>query len=167
MKPGFPDFSKGTPADIRRLAALRHLSPEAVTLALARGLLWFAALKGCAAWLVTDRARLNAQDRRMDGKLWEYIRAKAYTLPGSWAAWPVGIMEAQPFPAIAFCEGGPDLLAACHFIVCEAREPPGVFGELRSLTGTGRMAALFAGSLLAGTGQDGCRVKRTAGWHCG
>jgi hypothetical protein len=31
-------------------------------------------------------------------------------------------MEAQPFPAIALCEGGPDLLAALHFIACEARE---------------------------------------------
>jgi hypothetical protein len=60
----------------------------------------------------------------MDGQLWKHLegRPKAWTLHGSWAAWPVGIKEAQPFAAIALCEGGPDLLAACHFIACESRE---------------------------------------------
>jgi hypothetical protein len=123
MKPSFPDFSKGTPADVRHLSALRNVSPGALALAQSRGLLWFATLKDCPAWIVTDSARLNAQGRRMDGKLWELREpAKAYTLPGSWAAWPIGINEAELFPSIALCEGGPDLLAACHFITCELRE---------------------------------------------
>ncbi|MGA2556666.1 MAG: CHC2 zinc finger domain-containing protein [Verrucomicrobiota bacterium] len=122
LKPSFPDFGKGSPADVRHLSALRSISADAVKLVQARGLLWFTTLKDCPAWIVTDCARLNAQARRMDGKLWEHIEAKAYTLPGSWAAWPIGIKEAQPFPVIAFCEGGPDLLAAFHFIDCEGRE---------------------------------------------
>lgn len=43
-------------------------------------------------------------------------------LKGSQAAWPVGIGEAAEFPTVALCEGGPDLLAACHFIAIEGRE---------------------------------------------
>ena len=64
-------------------------------------------------------ARVNAQARRMDGQKWEHIDAKAWTLPGAWASWPIGISEAQPFPAIALCEGGPDLLAAHYLALWE------------------------------------------------
>jgi hypothetical protein len=55
----------------------------------------------------------------MDGLPWEHIGAKAWTLPGAWASWPIGIMEAGPFPAITLCEGGPDLLAAHYFALWE------------------------------------------------
>jgi hypothetical protein len=55
----------------------------------------------------------------MDGQPWEHIHAKAWTLPGAWASWPIGIMEARPFPAIALCEGGPDLLAAHYLALWE------------------------------------------------
>ena len=55
----------------------------------------------------------------MDGQTWEHISAKAWTLPGSWAAWPIGIHEAQGFPAIALCEGGPDFLAAHSLAIWE------------------------------------------------
>jgi hypothetical protein len=111
-KPTFPLLRKGAAADFRQLSGLRKISIEGLELAGQRGLLWFATLKGFPAWIVTDTARVNAQARRLDGQLWEHIGAKAWTLPGSWATWPIGIMEARPFPAIAFCEGGPDLLAA-------------------------------------------------------
>ena len=121
-KPVFPDFNAGTPAEIQRLASLRKIGREGIEFASERGLLWFAMLKDLPAWIVTDSARVNAQARRLDGQQWEHIGAKAGTLPGSWASWPVGIVEAQPFPAIAICEGGPDLLAAFHFIMCEGRE---------------------------------------------
>jgi hypothetical protein len=121
-KPNFPDFTKGTAADFKQLASLRQISPESLELASERGLLRFATLKGCPAWVVTDSARVNAQARRMDGQAWEQIGAKAWTLPGAWASWPIGITEAQPLRAIALCEGGPDLLAAFHFIFCEDRE---------------------------------------------
>ena len=40
---------------------------------------------------------------------------KSWTLPGSWAGWPIGIREAASFPPTALCEGGPDLLAG-HYI---------------------------------------------------
>jgi hypothetical protein len=139
IKPTFPDVSKGTPAELLRLSSLRNVSADALALAQVRGLLWFATLKGFPAWIVTDSARLNAQARRLDGKLWEHLdgHPKAWTLFGSWAAWPVGIKEAQPFPAIALVEGTPDLLAACHFILCESREldcaPVAIFGATQRI----------------------------------
>jgi hypothetical protein len=122
LKPAFPDFIKGTVEDLKQLANLRNISLEGMESASERGLLWFARLKDRSAWIVTDSSRVNAQARRMDGQQWEHIGAKAWTLPGAWASWPIGLTESQPFPAIALCEGGPDLLAACHFIACESRQ---------------------------------------------
>ena len=80
-------------------------------------------MKGFPAWIVTDGARVNAQARRLDGRLWPHIGdKKAFTLPGSRAAWPIGTKEAENFPCVVLVEGGPDLLAAHHFIVAEDRE---------------------------------------------
>jgi hypothetical protein len=123
-RPSFPDFERGTAADFRRLARLRNLSFEAIQLASERGLLWFAELRGFDAWIVTDGERVNGQARRLDGGTWTHLPGtpKAWTLPGSWASWPIGAKEAQPFKKVALVEGGPDLLAAFHFAVCEEVE---------------------------------------------
>ena len=107
---------------LNALAKLRHVSPDGVRLMAERGLLWFAAWKEKPAWIVTDSARVNAQARRMDGKKWEGIDAKAQTLPGSRAAWLIGAEEAKPYRYWLLCEGGPDLLAAFHFIHAHGRE---------------------------------------------
>lgn len=88
-KPAFPDFRRGTADEINHLARLRNIGREGLQFAGERGLLWFATLKDCPAWIITDAARVNAQARRMDGQQWEHIGAKAWTLPGSWAAWPL------------------------------------------------------------------------------
>jgi len=112
---------EGTPRDFTALALLRGLSVEAIRLASERGLLRFGAFRGLPAWFVMDISRRVIQARRMDGRKWTE-NAKAWTLPGSQAAWPVGICEARKFPAIAICEGGPDLLAAFHFLLAESRE---------------------------------------------
>jgi len=103
------------------LASLRGISIEGVRLAYERGLLRFGQHQGHAAWFILDASRRVAQARRLDGRLWNG-NVKAWTLRGSQAAWPVGIEEAAPFPALAFCEGSPDLLAAHHFIWTESRE---------------------------------------------
>ena len=66
-RPAFPEFRQGTAADFRQLANLRQIGREGLEWASERGLLWFATLKDCPAWIVTDSARLNAQARRMDG----------------------------------------------------------------------------------------------------
>ncbi len=123
-KPVFPDFTTGTADDFQQLASRRNIGREGLQFAGERGLLRFAVLKNCPAWIVTDSARVNAQARRMDGQQWEHIGAKAWTLPGAWAAWPIGITEAQPFPAIALCEGGPDFLAAHYLALCEQATHP-------------------------------------------
>jgi hypothetical protein len=103
------------------LASLRGLSTEGVRLAHDRGLLRFGQHQKRGAWFILDGSRRVAQARRLDGQPWTED-AKAWTLGGSQATWPVGVEEAALFPFIAFCEGGPDLLAAFHFIWAESRE---------------------------------------------
>jgi hypothetical protein len=110
----------GTEAEQGALAALRGLSVAAVALASARGLLRFGKFRGQQAWFILDRSRRVIQARRLDGQQWT-ANAKAWTLAGSQAAWPVGIGEAENFSAVALCEGSADLLAACHFIAEQGR----------------------------------------------
>ncbi len=114
-------LNPGSRAEIVAVAQRRNLSFEGVSLAVRRGLLFFAASREYYAWIVTDRARVNAQARRIDGAFWEHIEAKAWTLPGSRAAWPVGTQEASELPFVALVEGAPDLLAAHHYIARERR----------------------------------------------
>jgi hypothetical protein len=123
-KPFLPMMTHGTAADFERLARLRNLSFEGIQLASERGLLWFAELRSFDSWIVTDGERVNAQARRLDGGTWDHLpgNPKAWTLRGSWASWPIGAREAQPFEAAALVEGGGDLLAAFHFAFCEGRE---------------------------------------------
>ena len=104
-----------------KLADLRNVSPQAVDICVERGLLRFGEWKGQPAWFVTDKTGRNAQARRLDGKLWSEIAAKAWTLPKSEASWPIGLEESLPYPIILLVEGGPDLLAAAHFAWCEDR----------------------------------------------
>ena len=112
---------EGTEAEKVALASLRGLSATAVEMASARGLLRFGEFSGQRAWFVLDSSRRVIQARRLDGQQWT-ANTKAWTLAGSQAAWPVGIGEAEKFPAVALCEGAPDLLAAFHFMHCEGRE---------------------------------------------
>lgn len=113
----WPALEPCTDEEIATIARLRGLSIEGVTLASERGLLWAATSREGRAWVLTDSRRVNAQARRLDGLPWERIGAKAWTLPGSEAAWPLGLPEAAAHPAIALVEGGPDLLAAFHLAV--------------------------------------------------
>jgi len=108
------------PQAMEALARLRHVSVDGVKLMAARGLLYFAGLKDKPAFIVTDAARVNAQARRMDGRQWEGIAAKAQPLPGFCAAWPVGARESLAMPFVLLCEGV-DILAAHHFIHAHGR----------------------------------------------
>jgi len=112
--PRLPKLEGGSRADLRRLSASRNLSPVALALARDRGLLWFYDSREGRAWLITDRARRNAQARRLDGQPWAWNGRKAWTLRDSCASWPIGLPESEPFPAVAVCEGGPDFVAAFH-----------------------------------------------------
>ncbi len=71
---------------------------------------------------MTDPEAVTGQARRMDGKPWEGIGAKAQTLPGSCGKWPIGAKTGANYPAFILCEGGPDLLAGLHFIHEAGRE---------------------------------------------
>jgi hypothetical protein len=120
---GWPVFEAPTQAEIGKVAMLRGLSLEGVSLAAERGLLLCADSREGRAWVIADCRRRNAQARRLDGHPWARIGdKKAWTLPGSEAAWPIGLREASPFPAIALVEGGPDLLAAFHLAWCDGVE---------------------------------------------
>jgi len=101
---------------VTALAKLRGLSIEGVRLASARRLLCFGNCHGRAAWIVLDASRRNGCARRMDGQPWFASGAKSLIFRRAQAAWPIGILEARPFPKILLCEGAPDLLAAFHFI---------------------------------------------------
>jgi hypothetical protein len=155
-RPSFPPFRAGKAVDLKTLANLRNVSPDAVSLANVRGLLKFAMLKGANAWIITDAARVNAQGRRMDGQLWPDISAKAWTLPGSWASWPIGTKESRDFANMALVEGGPDLLAACHFILCERREndcaPVAILGATQRIHADA--LPMFAGKRIRIFGHD-------------
>ena len=120
QRPTLPTMEDGTDEDLQRLATLRNVSFPACFLARSVKLLTFATLKGQRVWIVTDSEAVNAQARRLDGGTWAHLDgAKAWTLPGCWASWPIGIellgLEETP-PMILLVEGGPDLLAALHFI---------------------------------------------------
>lgn len=116
VRPSFPALECGTAADVAALAKLRGVSPAAVSLAMDRGLLHFADSREGRAWLVADSARWNFIARRLDGRGWRCLGDKKARMPrGGWAAWPIGIADAAPFPALAIVEGGPDALAAFHF----------------------------------------------------
>lgn len=143
----WPAFEVPTKAEIRAIAELRGLSPEGVQIAADRGLLWCADSAEGRAWVVTDSSRRNAQARRMDGFPWVRIEAKAWTLPGSEAGWPVGLREASLFSAIALVEGSPDMLAAVHLAWCAGVEdevaPVAMLGAANRIPDDA--LALFAG----------------------
>jgi hypothetical protein len=124
QRENWPQFDPPSIREIETIAKLRTLSAEGVSLAADRGLLFTADTPEGRAWIISDSRRQNAQARRMDGGHWEHIRSKkAWTLPGSIGALPIGLYEALDFPNIVFVEGGPDLLAAFHLAWCATSTP--------------------------------------------
>ena len=97
--------------ELSAISALRSISADGLRIAVARGFLWTAELKGFQAFVITDKSRRCYTARRIDGEPWEHGR-RPQLLPGSKASWPIGCMEAEQYPTIALCEGGPDFLAA-------------------------------------------------------
>lgn len=120
--PTFPEMERANADDLAQLADLRGVSAAAVLITTSVGLLRFATLHGCRAWMITDDERVNAQARRLDGKPWQHVGAKAWTLPGSWASHPIGRKLAERYPNVLLVEGGGDLLAGLDFIHRAGRE---------------------------------------------
>jgi hypothetical protein len=75
-----PELTKPTEADLEAISSLRLISVIGLDIAVDRGFLWTATIKGERAFVVTDRTRKNYRARRMDGELWEHIGKKAYCL---------------------------------------------------------------------------------------
>ncbi len=143
-KPILPNLGPFSETERQALADLRGLSLEAVNMTYRRGLLHGLWWRGSRAWAITDRERWNCQWRRLDGERWERNdsehKFKSWGVKRQGAArprpgWPVGITETVGVSHVAFVEGGPDLLAAFHFIHLARRggivAPVAMFGTSR------------------------------------
>ena len=122
----WPTFESPTNRDLNQIAAVRGLGRGGLELAVARGLLRVLVnYRGHRCWVVTDASRMSAQARRLDGlpfQAFEGLR-KALTLPGSIASWPIGMAALNDnHRSVLLTEGGPDFLAAHHFVDCEGRQ---------------------------------------------
>lgn len=128
--PTLEDMDAGSPLDHERLAALRGLRTATVREAVSRGFLRFSTWGRKRSWIVTDKTRVNAQIRHLDGTR-VFEKRKAQTVPGSWATWPLGVSTAKT-PSILVTEGGPDFLAALEIILefelQDQTSPVGVLG---------------------------------------
>lgn len=115
--PQIPELTRPSVSDLAEIAEVRRwpfFGP--MEHLVQRGMLWSATVCDgpgrVSAWVLTDADRRAAQMRRMDGSPWQGINAKAKTVRGSCASWPVGACAIQPDDAaVLLCEGGPDCLA--------------------------------------------------------
>ena len=116
--PALSTLESGSPGDQERLADLRGLRVEGIRVAVERGYVGFTSWSGKRAWVVTDKTRVNAQIRYLDGtpvvNRSGDIR-KAMTLPNSWATWPLGSPDIKT-RCVLVTEGGPDFLTAIDLI---------------------------------------------------
>jgi hypothetical protein len=153
----FPNLRQLSEATCGELAELRGLDVAAVSAARDAGLIWGAEIgvsvrsglvwgdalvkegeRGklrvapSRCWIVADRSGMAAQVRRFDGESWPRHGGggfKAWTI-GS-ARWPVGANLIAKRRCVALVEGGPDILAAYHFLVkCDGLDSVAVVGVL-------------------------------------
>jgi hypothetical protein len=109
-----PSLETPTVDELTAISKLRSIRVDALQLASDQGFLFTATLKNVRAFILTDQTRKCYLARKMDGTDWEHNGCKAYTLSGSQASWPIGILESALYPAIALTEGVPDALSALH-----------------------------------------------------
>lgn len=122
-KLNLPKLHLGSEAEIAAVAQIRGIMPEALSQARLFQTMAFGDVCGFPSWVLTDHARKIAEARRTDAKPYPANgtlgERKAHTLKGSQKSWPVGaalLSEIPNFRAIMLVEGGPDYLAAWHFI---------------------------------------------------
>ncbi len=130
-----PPLREGTADELRELSERRGFAVEALKLAQRRGFLFFCSLWGHSAWCITDTRRELYEFRRVDGEKWPEFgrlpKRKCHCI-GAGKRWPIGTKESAPFAKIAVTEGGPDFVAAFHFLLIEGKEqtvaPVGILG---------------------------------------
>ena len=128
QKPALPVLRQLDDAAIAALAQLRGLSEDGIRLAISHRRLFVCdwpnwRKDSVPAWVVTDDSRNVAQFRRMDGAPYQHSedrQIKAWT-KGS-PTWPIGATMARSKGQkcdrkILLVEGGPDMLAAYHFLM--------------------------------------------------
>lgn len=117
--PLVPDLDEGNASEHRRLAELRGLLPTTIEIAMRKGFLRFCWWNEKRSWIVTDKTRVNAQVRHLDGSPLFHNAAgkpvKAQTVTSSWSKWPLGAADIRT-TQVLFAEGGPDFLAAIEII---------------------------------------------------
>lgn len=88
------------------------------------------------AWVIADSSRKNIQARKLDGGVWHGIKgAKAKSLPGSSASWPIGAADIRDRPIVLLTEGQPDFCAALGVAWFEGVLPDAIAPV--AITGTG------------------------------
>ena len=117
-----PDLAQPSSQELSSISTRRSINVECLELAVERGLLWTSLLKSQSAWVITDQTRQLYLARRLDGEPWESAK-KSWIAPGGKASWPIGIKEAESYPAIALSEGGPDFLSAFAHAWADGVEP--------------------------------------------
>jgi hypothetical protein len=120
LRPDIRFLQSGDEAVLQRLSELRAISMDGLRYASSRGVLKFGDWHGQKVYAVLDGSGLNAELRRLDGKMfpaYENIPAhKSHTLKHSRKNWPVGLPESSACPWIALAEGMPDFLCLHEFI---------------------------------------------------
>ena len=130
VKPSLPPMRMLRAYEIEQLATGRGLSVAAVQEAANRRWIgacswpqfekqgqWWCPKETHASWCITDSTRNTAEFRRLDGK--KYVRRdggeiKAWSTRGK--NWPIGAAEMGDKAWVLMVEGGPDVLAAFHFL---------------------------------------------------
>jgi hypothetical protein len=111
-----PTLEKPSKAELRQLSELRGIPIQGLVIAVMREFLWtyWDQYERARCWLITDSARKSAVGRRMDGKPWQapWVNgSKSKTLKGSWASWPIGLLESESYDEVGVSEGTPDFLS--------------------------------------------------------
>jgi hypothetical protein len=109
--------------DREHIARSRVIDVTAVRWACELGVLHFSSVCGYRSWVLTDGSKRIAEARRLDGQNypeWENVgERKAHTIKGSEKSWALGaelLHRHADVRAIMLVEGGPDYLAALHWI---------------------------------------------------
>jgi hypothetical protein len=111
-----PTLAKPSKSELRQLSELRGIPIEGLVIAVMREFLWtyWDPFEEVRCWLITDSARKSAVARRLDGKPWQapWVNgSKSKTIKGSWASWPIGLLESEKYFDLAVAEGSPDFLS--------------------------------------------------------
>lgn len=123
-KPDLSKFQLPLLAEIRAIACDRELGLAGPAIAKRLGCLKTGDVCGYHSWILSDPAAWNAEARRFGALPYPacgvLCKRKAHTIRNSLKSWPVGLgvdrTLVEKAALIAIVEGGPDLLAAWHFV---------------------------------------------------